>query len=72
MAISNADRAACAEQGLLSYSAAKEGGDDLYDPVEDVLSDFLADLMHFADSEGISIDFQACLNRASMNHEAEK
>lgn len=69
MSITNDERAAWAVHGLLAYATGKEGGDDLYDEAELVISDFLADLMHYAAREGIA--FQACIDRASANYEEE-
>jgi hypothetical protein len=54
-----------------AYSEDKEGGlwGDLYDPAETVLTDLLADLMHYADDG--KIDFAAVLETARMHHDAE-
>lgn len=67
--IANAQRAAWAETALLKYSIAKEGGEELYDIPESVLTDILADLMHYAARE--SIDFNRCLDQATGHYEAE-
>jgi hypothetical protein len=37
-----------AEIALLEYAIGKEGGEEFYDDAELVLSDFLTDLMHYA------------------------
>lgn len=64
----NADRAQWAAQGVRGYAVGKEGRDD-YDEAELILSDFLTDLMHYADREGIN--FSACLKRARSHHREE-
>ena len=67
--ISNADRAMWAETGLLEYAISKEGGEEFYDDAELVLSDFLTDLMHYAQRQGI--DFVRCIDRATSHHDEE-
>lgn len=51
--MTNEERARAVEHAVLSYCLAKERKVDLYDPLQDVLGDFLTDLHHFALSEGI-------------------
>lgn len=46
--ITNAQRSMWAEIALLEYAIGKEGGEEFYDDAELVLSDFLTDLMHYA------------------------
>jgi hypothetical protein len=67
--ITNAERAMWAEIGLLEYAIRKEGGDGFYDDAELVLSDFLTELMHYAQRRGI--DFTCCIKRAEGHHEDE-
>jgi hypothetical protein len=67
--ITNAERAMWAETGLLEYAIGKEGGEEFYDDVELVLSDFLTDAMHYAQRQGI--DFVRCIDRAKSHHEEE-
>ena len=67
--ITNAERAMSAETGLLEYAFGKEGGEEFYDDAELVLSDFLTDLMHYAQRRGI--DFVRCIERAKSHHEEE-
>jgi hypothetical protein len=67
--ITNERRAAWAAQTLLQYAISKEGGEELYDDPETVLTDLLCDLRHYADRE--SIDFKTCLDRAEMHYDAE-
>ena len=67
--ITNAQRAIWAEIGLLEYAIGKEGGEEFYDDAELVLSDFLTDLMHYAQRQGI--DFTRCVDRAKSHHEEE-
>jgi hypothetical protein len=50
--ITNAERAMWAETGLLEYAIGKEGGEEFYDDAELVRSDFLTDLMHYAQPTG--------------------
>jgi hypothetical protein len=67
--ITNAERAMWAETGLLEYATGKEGGEEFYDDAELVLSDFLTDLMHYAQRQGI--DFIRCIDRAKGHYEEE-
>lgn len=67
--ITNADRAMWAEIALLEYAIGKEGGEGFYDDAELVLSDFLTDLMHYAERH--RIDFTRCIDRASRHYEEE-
>ena len=67
--ITNAERAMWAETGLLEYAIGKEGGEEFYDDAELVLSDFLTDLMHYAQRQ--SIDFIRCIDRAKGHYEEE-
>lgn len=67
--ITNANRAAWAALALLSYATSKEGGAELYDEAELVLSDLLCDLRHYADRE--TINFQTSLDRAEHHYDAE-
>lgn len=69
MTITNNQRAVWAAAGLLAYATGKEGGNDLYDEAELVLSDMLTDLMHFADR--MDIDFRRCVARAESHHSEE-
>jgi len=52
-----------------NFGTAKEGGEELYDDPDSVLTDLLCDLRHYADRE--SIVFQTCLDRADMHYETE-
>ena len=70
MPVTNAERADWAAQGLLGYAVGKEGGAELYDETELVLSDFLTDAMHFAEREGI--DFITCVERAQGHYAEER
>ena len=67
--ITNAERAMWAETGLREYAIGKEGGEEFYDDAELVLSDFLTDLMHYAQQHGL--DFTCCLDDAKSQYEAE-
>lgn len=67
--ITNADRAEWATHALLSYATGKEGGTELYDELEIVLTDLLCDLRHMADRDNIG--FIACLDRACMHYNEE-
>ncbi len=67
--ITSEQRAAWAAKALLQYAIDKEGGEELYDEAELVLSDLLADLRHYAARE--SIDFKTCIDRAEMHYDAE-
>jgi hypothetical protein len=67
--ITNAERAMWAETGLREYATGKEGGEECYDDAELVLSDFLTDLMHYAQRQGI--DFMRCIDRAKSHYEQE-
>lgn len=66
----NLERALWARHGLLAYATGKEGGDDLYDEPGTVITDFLADLMHFAAQTGV--DLRQCLIRADTHFDAER
>jgi hypothetical protein len=68
--ITNAQRAIWAKIGLLEYAIRKEGGEEFYDDEELVLSDFLTDLMHYAQEQ--RIDFTRCIDRAKSHYEQEK
>jgi hypothetical protein len=59
------------ENAVNAYSEDKQGGlwGDLYDEAETVLTDLLADLMHYAEAH--KIDFQTVLERARTHHDAE-
>lgn len=70
MRITNDQRAAWAGAGLLAYATGKEGGAELYDEADLVLSDFLTDLMHFAQRRGI--DFHTCMDRATTHYHEER
>lgn len=50
--ITNDERAAAAEHALLEYAVFKEGGDELSDEFDTVMTDLLTDLMHLAQSRG--------------------
>lgn len=67
--ITNKQRAGWAAHGVLQYAIGKEGGEQLYDDPDRVLTDLLSDLRHYAGRE--DIDFKACLDRAEMHYEAE-
>lgn len=69
MTITNARRVRYAAHALLQYATGKEGGAELYDKAELVLSDLIADLMHYAAREGI--DFRIALDRAKDHHDEE-
>lgn len=63
MSISGDQRAASAAYALDAYAIQKEGGDGHYDETAVILTDLLADLMHYARQTGI--DFGHCLTRAA-------
>jgi hypothetical protein len=67
--ITNEQRAGWAAHALLQYATGKEGGEELYDDPETVLTDLLSDLRHYAGRE--TIDFKTCLDRAEMHYDAE-
>ena len=67
--ITNEQRAGWAAHGVLQYATGKEGGEELYEDPETVLTDLLCDLRHYADRE--SIDFKTCLDRAETHYDAE-
>lgn len=60
-------RAFWAKHALLQYSAAKEGGSQLYDKPESVLSDLLLDLRIYAARE--SIDIEHCLAVSKIEYD---
>jgi hypothetical protein len=67
---SNLDRAGRAEIGILHYAIAKGEARGLYTDIETVFTDFLADLMHFAERE--DLDVHRCIHMATVHYEAEK
>ena len=67
--ITNEQRAVWAAHAVQQYAIGKEGGEELYDDPETVLTDLLTDLRHYADRE--NIDLKTCLNRAEMHYDAE-
>lgn len=67
--ITNDQRAGWAAHGILQYATGKEGGEELYDGPETVLTDLLCDMRHYADRE--NFDFKICLDRAEMHYDAE-
>lgn len=71
--ITNTQRATWAQQSVWAYARLKDvgtsGPDQLYDTADLVLSDFLADVMHYAAQE--QIDWPLCLERATVHYEAE-
>ena len=70
----NLERACWAEIALYAYSDEKASvplrAFELYDDKQDVLTDLLCDLMHYAHIHE-DADFQVCLARARYHHEAE-
>ncbi len=67
--VTNIQRAAWANAGLLDYSQAKDETRFLYEERETVFGDMLCDLMHLADQYGYN--WQEHLGRAAMHYEAE-
>jgi hypothetical protein len=67
--ITNEQRAGWAAYAVLQFAIGKEGGEELYDDPETVLTDLLTDLRHHADRE--NIDFKTCIDRAEMHYDAE-
>lgn len=61
----NDDRRCWASEALYAYQCTRGSEDDYTD-----IKDLLSDLMHLAD--GFKLDFDAMLNGARMNYEAEK
>lgn len=70
MSITNEQRARWAEAALQAYATGKEGGEALYDEPALVVSDLLADLMHYAARE--AIDIRVCYTRARGHFEEER
>jgi hypothetical protein len=64
---SNLQRAAWAEQGLQAF--ADQVHMSLNDELEDIVADFLSDLMHFCDAR--NLDFNALLLRAADYYDSE-
>jgi len=64
---SNEDRASWAQQAVAAFAAAINMEDE---PLDTVIGDLLADLMHLCDNE--KLDFNILLSRAQMNHIEEK
>ena len=67
--ITNEQRAGWAAHAVLQYATGKEGGEELYDDPETVLTDLLTDLRHYTACE--NIDFKTCLDRAEMHYDVE-
>ncbi|MGD0973458.1 MAG: hypothetical protein ABR866_05180 [Candidatus Korobacteraceae bacterium] len=67
--ITNEQRAGWAAHAVLQYATGKEGGEELYDDPETVLTDLLTDLRHYTVRENIA--FKTCLDRAEMHYDAE-
>jgi hypothetical protein len=66
----NLGRASRAEAAILQYAIAKGEARGLYTDTETIFTDFLADLMHFADREGL--DLERCISMAALHYDAEK
>lgn len=66
---SNAERASRAEHLLIFYAYREGRSDELSSSEETVLTDLLADLMHYAHS--MRMDFQNCIDVAQMHFDAE-
>lgn len=64
----NAERAERAEAVMVEYDDVRRLG--VAEDHQDALTDILADLMHYADREGL--DFAAALRIAADHHEAER
>lgn len=70
MTPTNEERAEWAKTGVLSYAAGKScTGNPYYDPTDDILTDFLCDLMHYARHE--NVEFRDCMRKAELHYEAE-
>lgn len=67
--ITNKQRAEWAAHGVQEYAEGKEGRGGLYDEPEQVLTDLLCDLRHYADLN--AIDFETCHQRAVSHHNQE-
>ena len=71
----NLQRAAWAEFALYTYNDDKAAvplrPKELCDHKQDVLTDLLCDLMHYAHIDE-ALEFQEALERANMHHEAER
>lgn len=65
----NENRAAFAEEGLLRYYELKNNHMLRHTEHPDALSDFLADLMHWAHAHGV--DFQEAICRAGDHFQYE-
>jgi len=68
--ITNKQRAQWAAHGVLEYAEGKEGRGGLYDDTDQVLTDLLCDLRHYAELN--SIDFDTCNRRAASHHDEER
>jgi hypothetical protein len=68
---SNAERAVRAERALIAYAIQSDRADELAgaEGMETLITDLLADLMHFMHWMGI--DPAACIARAEMHFDAE-
>jgi hypothetical protein len=67
---SNGERAACAGSAVTAYFVAKEGRPVAYDELSSCLGDMLADLYHYAASEGIEPERIAAL--AQLHFDSER
>lgn len=67
----NWDRITAARATIRKYCEIKEGTSELYDEAEDVLSDLLADLLHWCKANGHTINIGTCAKRAEWHFEVE-